>query len=143
MGRLAAFRTAQKGATGAPGLALDQAIVDRLRKVTPRDLPDPEPLPDARAVSTLTLTCPAGGKPGNYALNGTLTAPVPSGAAVELHITPPGGPEAVQTVTTNATGTYAGSFTPPSAGTWTIFARWPGDANSRPDDSPVCQVAIT
>ena len=108
-----------------------------------KDFPNPEPAPDLRGLSALTLTCPATGKPGGVsALNGTL-APVVNGAAVELHIMPPGGAEVVQTVTTNATGAYAGSVTTTSAGTWTIFARFAGNANFQPHDSPICQVMVT
>jgi hypothetical protein len=141
--RMAAFRKAQRGATGAPGLVLDQAIVDRLRRVTPKDFPNPEPLPDARAVSTLTLTCPAAGKTGGIAaLLGTLAAPVSAAKGIELHITPPGGAEVMQLATTDGAGAYAGSLAA-SVGTWTVFARFAGDANSKPDDSPVCQVVIT
>ena len=142
--RLAAFRTAQRGATGAPGLVLDQAIIDRLRKVTPKDFPNPEPLPDARAVSTLTLTCPTTGKApsGTAALSGILAAPVNGALGIELHITSPSGVELLQSATTNPTGAYAGSVSTTSAGTWTIFARWPGDVSSQPDDSPSCQVVV-
>ena len=144
--RLTAFRKAQRGAIGTPGLVLDQAIVDRLRKVPTKDFPNPEPAPDLRGLSALTLTCPAAGKPsGVSALNGTL-APVLNGAEVQLHITSPGGTEAVQTATTDATGAYTGSFTAPSTGgigTWTIFARFAGNANFQPDDSPICRVVVT
>ncbi len=140
--RLAAFRRAQRGATGAFGLVLDQAIVDRLRKVTPKSFPNPEPLPDAREQSTLTLTCPATGKlNGIFAITGNLL-PVRSGAAVELHVTPPGGAEVVQQTTSDATGVFTTSVTTNKSGTWTMFARWAGDVNTTPDDSPSCQTVI-
>ena len=123
---------------------LDQAILDRLRKVTPKDFPNPEPLPDARAVSTLTLTCPTTGKApsGTAALSGILAAPVNGAVGIELHITSPSGVELLQSATTNPTGAYAGSVSTTSAGTWTIFARWAGDLSSQPGNSPTCQVVV-
>ncbi|WP_411277832.1 hypothetical protein [Gaiella sp.] len=156
--RLAAFRKAQRGAKGAPGLILDQAIADRLRKVPTRPFPNPEPPPPpwtpipilpppgppqpGLQVSTLTLACPANGKAGVYATGGTLTPPL-AGAAIELHVTPPNGAEAVQKLTTNGSGAYATSLVMQTAGTWTMFARFAGDAKTQPDDSPSCQTTIT
>ena len=145
VGRLAGFRKAQKGATAAPGLVLDQAIIDRLRKVRPQAFPNPEPIPPAapnREASTLALTCPAGGKAGTYAFNGTLS-PVHGGVGIELRVTPPGAAEVVQATTTNATGAFTTGVAMAQVGTWTIFARWAGDADTQPDDAPSCQVVIT
>ena len=146
--RLASFRKAQRGASAAPGVVLDQAIVDRITKVTPQVFPDPEPAPKPstptpiREASTLTVACPANGKPGSYVTVGALS-PVRAGVSVELHVTPPGAPETVQTATTDATGAYSTTVAMPTVGTWTIFARWAGDANTLPDDSPTCQTVIS
>ncbi len=156
--RMAAFRKAQRGATGAPGLILDQAIVDRLRKVPARPFPNPEPPPPpwtpipipptppppppGLQVSTLTLACPNNGKAGVYATGGTLTPPL-AGAAIELHVTPPNGPEAVLKLSTNGSGAYTTGLVMQTAGTWTMFARFAGDAKTQPDDSPGCQTTIS
>ena len=141
--RLASFRAAQKGAAGTPGLVLDQAIVDRILKVTPKEFPNPEPTPDVRENSILTLACtPGPTKAGSYAISGTVT-PAHAGVGIELHITPPGGVEVVQTTTTDANGGYAGAIPMTQVGTWTTFARWTGDADTKPDDSPGCQTVIT
>jgi hypothetical protein len=141
--RLASFRKAQNAATGAPGLVLDQAIVDRVRRVTPREFLNPEPTPDPRETSTLTLTCPpTPTKAGVFAISGAVT-PAHAGVGVELHITAPGGVATVQTTTTDATGAYGGGIAMPQVGTWTTFARWTGDADTKPDDSPSCQTVIT
>ena len=155
--RMAAFRKAQRGATGAPGLILDQAIVDRLRKVPARAFPNPEPPPPpwtpvpippappptpGLQASTLTLTCPANGKTGVYATGGTLTPPL-AGAAIELHVTPPNGPESVLPLTTSGSGAYTTGLVMQTAGTWKLFARFAGDAKTQPDDSPGCQTVIS
>ncbi len=145
VGRLATFRKAQRSASGAPGLALDQAVVDRIRRVQPKPFPDPEPPPvlDQRQISTLSLNCPTGGKTGGTAgITGTLSPPV-SGAAIALHVTPPGAAEAVQSLATDAAGAFGTGVPTPTPGTYTVFARWPGDAAVRPDDSPSCQIVVT
>ena len=136
--RLAAFRKAQRSASGAPGLTLDQAVLDRLRKVPPKPFPNPEPpqVLDPRQISTLGINCPLTGKTaGTAGITGTLSPPL-SGAAIALHVTPPGAAEAIQSITTDATGAFATGVSTPTPGTYTIFARWPGDAAIRPDDSP-------
>jgi len=154
--RMAAFRKVQRGATGAPGLILDQAIVERLRKVPARSFPNPEPPPPpwtpipipptpppppGLQVSTLTLTCLPNTKPGTYVIGGTLT-PALAGAGIELHVTPPNGPTSIQKLTTNGSGNYTTSLQM-TAGPWTMFARFAGDAKTQPDDSPTCQTTIT
>ncbi len=156
--RMASFRKAQRKATGVPGLILDQAILDRARKVTPVSFPNPEPPPlpwtpipvtpspppppSGPQVSTLTLTCPANGKAGVYAAGGALT-PAIAGADIQLHVTPPNGPETVLKATTNGSGSYSVGVAMQTAGTWTMFARFGGDANTKPDDSPSCQTVIS
>ncbi len=141
--RLASFRKAQKAASGAPGLVLDQAIVDRILKVTPKEFPNPEPTPDPRGTSILTLNCPpTATKGGVFAISGAVT-PARAGVGIELHITPPGGVEMVQTTTTDANGAYGGGIAMQQVGPWTTFARWAGDADTKPDDSPSCQTVIT
>ena len=143
--RLAGFRKAQRGASGSPGLVLDQTVVDRIRKVPAKPFPNPEPPPvlDQRQVSTLAIICPATGKSGGTAgITGTLSPPM-SGAAIALHVTPPGGVEAVQSITTDAAGAFAVGVPTTTPGTYTIFARWPGSATIRPDDSPSCQIVVS
>ena len=155
--RLASFRKAQNGATGASGLILDQAIADRIRKVSPRPFPNPEPPPlpwtpipipapptpsPTKQASTLTLTCPANGKAGVYATGGTLS-PALANVTVTLHITGPNAPAVTQTATTNMAGVYSTGVAMQTQGPWTIFASWPGDANTLPDDSPSCQTQIS
>ncbi len=152
--RMASFRKAERKATGVPGLILDQAILDRVRKVTPVSFPNPEPPPlpwtpipitppaPGLQASTLGLTCPANGKAGVYAIGGTL-APSIAGADVQLHVTPPNGPETVLKATTNGSGAYSVGVTMQTPGTWTMFARFGGDAKTKPDDSPSCQTIIS
>jgi hypothetical protein len=153
--RMAAFRKVQKSTTGDPGPVLGEAIVERIRRVTLKPFPNPEPKPvppappappppppvDPRAVSTLTLTCPPNGKAGDYAYTGNLS-PVRPGVEVELHFTPPGLPEVVQKATTDQASAYSAGHTT-TAGLWTVFARWAGDAQTQPDDSPTCQTTFT
>ncbi len=154
--RMASFRKAQRKATGVPGLILDQAILDRARKVTPVSFPNPEPAqppwtpipvpptpgPPGLQESTLTLTCPANGKAGVYATSGTL-APAIAGADVQIHVTPPNGPETISKATTDGSGAYSVGVAMQTAGTWTLFARFGGDAKTKPDDSPSCQTIIS
>lgn len=160
--RMAGFRKAQRGATGAPGLILDQAVVDRLRKVPTRPFPNPEPPPPpwtpipivpppgpppgppppGLEVSTLTLTCPNNGKAGVYATGGTLT-PALAGAAIELHVTPPNQPTTIVKLTTNGSGVYSTGVAMQTLGIWSMFARFAGDAKTQPDDSPTCQTTIS
>jgi hypothetical protein len=154
--RLSSFRAAQRKATGVPGLILDQAILDRVKKTTPIAFPNPEPpqpprtpipitqqpAPPGLQVSTLTLTCPGNGKPGVYAAGGTLS-PVITGVDIQLHVTPPNGPETVLKATTNGSGGYSTGVVMQTTGTWTMFARFGGDAKTQPDDSPSCQTVIS
>ncbi len=154
--RLASFRKAQRGATGVTGLVLDAAISGDLKHVGERVFPNPEPpRPPAATIpipappseptkqaSTLTVTCPANGKPGVYATGGTLS-PAIAGATVELHITPPNAPEIVQKATTAADGSYTAGVPLQTAGTWSIFARWGGNDTTLPDDSPTCQTVVS
>lgn len=143
--RLGAFRKAQRGASGAPGLTLDQAVVDRIRRVAPKPFPNPEPpqVLDPRQTSTLTITnCPASGKVGGMvAIIGTLAPPV-NGGAIAVHVTPPGAAEAVQSTTADATGTFNTTVSTPTSGTYTILAHWAGNGTVRPDDSPSCQIMV-
>ncbi len=118
--RMSSFRKAQRKATGVPGLILDQAILDRVKKTAPIPFPNPEPPqppwtptpiapppgPPGLQVSTLTLTCPANGKAGVYAAGGTLS-PAIAGADIQLHVTPPNGPETILKATTNGSGAYS------------------------------------
>ncbi|MBA3749258.1 MAG: hypothetical protein H0W96_17440, partial [Solirubrobacterales bacterium] len=90
----------------------------------------------------LTIACPASGKPGVYAITGSLT-PVRNGVDVELHVTPPASVEALQMTKTNANGLYSAGVAMQATGTWSIFARWAGDAGTQPDDSPICETTIT
>ncbi|MBA3746158.1 MAG: hypothetical protein H0W96_01530 [Solirubrobacterales bacterium] len=52
--------------------------------------------------------------------------------------------EAVQTQTTktNGNGDYTASVSTTKAGTWSIYARWPGDGVTQPDDSPTCSILV-
>ena len=97
---------------------------------------------DPRPLSTLTIACPAGGKAGVYAVTGNLT-PALSGVDVEVHVTPPASAEAVQSTKTSPNGTYSAAVSMQTVGTWSVFARWAGNADFQPDDSPVCQTTIT
>lgn len=144
--RLAATRRAQRQAGAVAGLALAPASLGTLRKTPPQVFTDPEPLPpppvDPRPASTLTLTCPASSKPGVIGGFAGNLVPVIAGATVELRVTPPAGGENVHTVATAADGSFLTAIPMQAVGTWTVFARWTGNTNLRPDDSPPCQVAI-
>ncbi len=157
LSRMAGFRKAERRATGAPGLILDQGILDRARKVAPIVFPDPEPAPPpwtpipippipgpgpGLPTSTLSLACPATGKPGVYAITGTLKPPTAS-AIVEVRVTPPGGSETVQTTKTDGAGAYSTGVSMSKAGIWKLYAHWAGDATIQGDDSMICETTIS
>lgn len=159
--RLRALRKVRKRGRGTGGMTFDHLLVGGVHKVpvrpfdppdpaptptptpspTPSPSPAPTPTPDPRETSTLTLTCPSDGKTGVKQLNGSL-APVHTGVEIELHVTPPGGPTGVQLTKTDGQSNYLGSHDMNTPGTWTVFARWAGDGDTQPDDSPTCTVQI-
>lgn len=164
--RLASFRKAQRGATGVPGLILDQALAGRIKKMPPIPFPNPEPPPPpwtpipipttppttppitpppGLLPSALTLVCPPTGKPGVYAITGGLT-PARPGVKVEVHVAPPSnsvtGPS-VQTTTTDGSANYSIGISMNTAGTWKLYAHWEGDLQTQSDDSPTCQTVVS
>ena len=58
-----------------------------------------------------------------------------------LHVMPPNGPEDVKETKADQQG-YSVGYELSASGTWTFFARWAGDANRQPADSPSCTVDI-
>ena len=58
-------------------------------------------------------------------------------------MTPPNGPEGVLKLSTNGSGVYTTGLVMQTLGTWTLFARFAGDAKTQPDDSPGCQTTIS
>jgi hypothetical protein len=161
--RMAAFKRAAKRSSAPAGVVLDQAIVDRLRRVSTRTFPDPQPTPtptptpsptptptptptatpDPRGDSTLTIdVCPGqvvSGKPID--VEGTLT-PANPGTEVTVTFTKPPLAPVVRQTKTDAGGKWTSSHTPGpnDVGEWSVKATWPGDADDKPSESAVCTV---
>jgi hypothetical protein len=104
---------------------------------TPAPTPTPTPTP---APTSLTLAC--GSPQGrDVVFTGRLT---PAGAAARLLLSfnLPGMPPSSEDVDVGASGEYVHNLTFPAAGRWTVQARFSGDANRAPAESPPCQVSV-
>ncbi len=119
----------------------------------PPPAPPPPPPPPAPAATALTIACPAA--PVSFANNqgtpftvtGRLTPTLP-GATITVTYTEPqlGGPArtVVHTATTNADGAYTDSDAAfrESQGTWSVRARYGGDATHAPSDAGPCTQTV-
>jgi hypothetical protein len=70
-------------------------------------------------------------------------SPLTVGVDITLYVQPPGEAVTTQTTKTNVNGDYMATVSTTKAGTWTVYARWPGDAATQPDDSPTCSITVT
>jgi hypothetical protein len=95
--------------------------------------------------STITLTCPTNLLPPNTpaSVNGTLT-PAVNGSPVRITYTPPANssqPPTTDNVTTDDTGYFADSFGENVSGTWTVTAKFAGDA-TRASSTATCAFTV-
>ena len=94
------------------------------------------------AAATLTLSCAQGGPVGGpMQFTGTLT-PAAQGSPVTVTYTPSRGSASTDTVVTAADGSFADTFTPRTAGTWTAAAQWAGDATRQAASSASCTFPV-
>lgn len=92
--------------------------------------------------SSLVIECPVAGVAGEpLRIAGELAAPHDR-TRIAIDYFSPSGRLVSRVGMTGADGAFVDGFTPPDAGTWTIRARWPGDADHAGASSIECRVDV-